>query len=231
LLEGYRDLSQEERLGRLHKVIALLGGQTLISATEAAPQDVFAQRAKQQDVFARRAKQLAQPQPKPETTPPPEVLTLDSSVESIALGLGGKKKMSELGIRTLRDLLHNYPRRYEDRRALVSIREVHEGEKATVVGKVLSKEMLKTPRKGITLVQVRLMDAWGWKFTAVWFNQPWVLKSIQEGSSVIISGKVQKRGSQISLLVEYFENEEGESLSTGRIVPVYPARRGSRKPS
>lgn len=220
LLEGYRDLSQEERLGRLHKVIALLDRQTLISANEAAPQDVLARRAKQP------AQPAAAPQPKLETTPPPEGLTLDSSVESIALGLGGKKKMSELGIRTLRDLLHNYPRRYEDRRALVSIREVHEGEKATVVGKVLSKEMLKTPRKGITLVQVRLMDAWGWKFTAVWFNQPWVLKSIQEGSSVIISGKVQKRGSQISLLVEYFENEEGESLSTGRIVPVYPAKEG-----
>ncbi|HEU4740332.1 MAG TPA: ATP-dependent DNA helicase RecG [Meiothermus sp.] len=210
LLEGYRDLSQEERLGRLQKVIALLDGRTLISATEAAP----------------KTPPTPAPTPKPETAPPPEGLTLDSPVESIALGLGGKKKMSELGIRTLRDLLHNYPRRYEDRRALVSIREVHDGEKATVVGKVLSKEMVKTPRKGITLVQVRLMDAWGWKFTAVWFNQPWVLKSFQEGSSVIISGKVQKRGSHISLMVEYFENEEGESLSTGRIVPVYPAKEG-----
>lgn len=210
LLEGYRDLSQEERLGRLHKVIALLDGRTVLSATQAAP----------------KAPPAPAPASKPETAPPPEGLTLDSPVEAIALGLGGKKKMSELGIRTLRDLLHNYPRRYEDRRALVSIREVQEGEKATVVGKVLSKEMVKTPRKGITLVQVRLMDAWGWKFTAVWFNQPWVLKSFQEGSSLIISGKVQKRGGHISLMVEYFENEEGESLSTGRIVPVYPAKEG-----
>lgn len=206
LLTGYRDLSPEERLGRLHKAIALLDGQPPVPAHEPA--------------FPAQLAAALQPKP------PPEGLTLDSPVESIALGLGGKKKMSELGIRTLRDLLHNYPRRYEDRRALVSIRDVQAGEKATVVAKVLAKEMVKTPRKGITLVQVRLMDAWGWRFTAVWFNQPWVLKSIQEGSSVIISGKVQKRGSQISLLVEYFENEEGESLSTGRIVPVYPAKEG-----
>ncbi|MER3480092.1 MAG: DNA helicase RecG [Meiothermus sp.] len=196
LLEGYRELSPGERLERLYQAISLLDGQTPIPAST------------------------------PQSEAAPQGLTLDAPVESIALGPSGKKKMSELGIRTLRDLLHNYPRRYEDRRALVSIRQVQEGEKATVVGKVLSKEMVKTPRKGLTLVQVRLMDSWGWKFTAVWFNQPWVLKSIPEGSNLIVSGRVQKRGSHISLLVEYFESEEGESLSTGRIVPVYPAKEG-----
>lgn len=63
-----------------------------------------------------------------------------------------------------------------------------------MVGKVLSRELVKTPRKGLQLVQVRFMDAWGWKFTGVWFNQPWVLKQMPEGASLVLSGRVQKRG-------------------------------------
>lgn len=213
LLQGYRDMSAEQRMARLQEALRLL---------EPNPSWLA-----QQDIKAKTT-----PPPPPSPIPPSHSgplpdLHLDSPLEQLNLGPQGKKKLAELGLRVLRDLLHNYPRRYEDRRALQSVREVDEGQKATLVAKVLSKEMVKTPRKGIALVQARLMDAWGWKFSATWFNQPWVLRQFEEGSTLIVSGRLQRRGSQISLMVEYFENEDGEaSLATGRIVPVYSAREG-----
>ena len=205
VLAGYRQMDVETRKEQLKKALELLGGQV----AESRPQ------------------RLEPPQAVPGTRSPAlEAVSFDTPVEALNLGPGGRKKLAELGIRALRDLLHYYPRRYEDRRTLQSIREVEDGAKATVVGKVLSRELVKTPRKGLQLVQVRFMDAWGWKFTGVWFNQPWVLKQMPEGASIVLSGRVQKRGGVTSLMVEYFEDEGGESLSTGRIVPVYPAKEG-----
>lgn len=205
LLAGYRQMPVELRIEQLKKALELLGGQV----AESRPQ------------------RLKPPQAVPGTRSPAlETVSFDTPVEALNLGPGGRKKLAELGIRALRDLLHHYPRRYEDRRTLQSIREVEDGAKATVVGKVLSRELVKTPRKGLQLVQVRFIDAWGWKFTGVWFNQPWVLKQMPEGASIVLSGRVQKRGGVTSLMVEYFEDEGGESLSTGRIVPVYPAKEG-----
>lgn len=198
VLTGYRQMDVEVRKVQLEKALELLGG-------------------------------LPTPQKAPATeprNPVPGILAFDTPIEALNLGPGSKKKLAELGIRAVRDLLHYYPRRYEDRRTLQGVREVEDGAKATVVGKVLSRELVKTPKKGLQLVQVRFMDGWGWKFTGVWFNQPWVLKQMPEGASIVLSGRVQKRGGNVSLMVEYFEDEGGESLSTGRIVPVYPSKEG-----
>ena len=75
------------------------------------------------------------------------------------------------------------------------------------------------------LVQVKAQDAWGWRITLVWFNQPWVLSQIEEGATLIVTGRVGRRNG-LQLYVEHFEDEGTESLSTGRIVPIYPAKEG-----
>lgn len=136
-----------------------------------------------------------------------------------------RKKLAELSLHTVRDLLHYYPRRYEDRRTLPGVRFLEDGQKATLSVKVLSKELVKTPKKGMQLVQVRAQDAWGFRIALVWFNQTWVLSQIQEGETLIVTGRVQRRNG-VQLYVEHFENEGTESLSTGRIVPIYPAKEG-----
>jgi ATP-dependent DNA helicase RecG len=204
-LAGYRQMDVEARKAQLKKALELLGDRVVQNPS--------------QPTEPRQATPGSR-------SPVPEALSFDTPIEALNLGPGGKKKLAELGIRVVRDLLHYYPRRYEDRRTLQGVREVEDGAKATLVGKVLSRELVKTPKKGIQLVQVRFMDGWGWKFTGIWFNQPWVLKQMPEGASMVLSGRVQKRGGNVSLMVEYFEDEGGESLSTGRIVPVYPSREG-----
>ncbi|WP_038056295.1 ATP-dependent DNA helicase RecG [Thermus amyloliquefaciens] len=136
-----------------------------------------------------------------------------------------RKRLGELSLHTVRDVLHYYPRRYEDRRTLPGVRFLEEGQKATLAVRVLAKELVKTPKKGMQLVQVRAQDAWGFPITLVWFNQTWVLSQIQEGETLIVTGRVQRRP-RVQLYVEHFENEGTESLSTGRIVPIYPAKEG-----
>lgn len=214
-LKGYRDMEVEIRKVQLEKAIEMLGGKGL--------GDEGPSTQKPQTINHKPQSASSLPTPHPSHSGD---INFDSPIEALNLGLGAKKKMNELGIRAVRDLLHNYPRRYEDRRALQGIRDVEDGQKATLIAKVLSRELVKTAKKGLQMVQVRFMDAWGWKFSGVWFNQPWVLKQMPEGASIVISGRVQKRGGSASMMVEYFEDEGSESLSTGRIVPVYASREG-----
>jgi len=157
-------------------------------------------------------------------TPPPSRLGLEEPAHRLAPPQT-RKKLSELGLHAVRDVLQYYPRRYEDRRTLPGVRFLEDGKKATLQVKVLSKELIKTPKKGMQVVQVKAQDAWGFRLTLVWFNQPWVLSQIEEGTTLIVTGRVQRRGG-VQLFVEHFEDEGTESLSTGRIVPIYPAKEG-----
>ncbi|GAA6754929.1 ATP-dependent DNA helicase RecG [Thermus sp. 2.9] len=170
-----------------------------------------------------RLLQSGLPQAKPQT-PPPSRLGLEDPAHRLAPPQS-RKKLSELGLHTVRDVLQYYPRRYEDRRALPGVRFLEDGKKATLQVKVLSKELIKTPKKGMQVVQVKAQDAWGFRLTLVWFNQPWVLSQVEEGATLIVTGRVQRRGG-VQLFVEHFEDEGTESLSTGRIVPIYPAKEG-----
>ncbi|APD10041.1 MULTISPECIES: ATP-dependent DNA helicase RecG [Thermus] len=163
------------------------------------------------------------PPEKPQSPPPPR-LALEDPAHHLAPPQS-RKKLSELGLHTVRDVLQYYPRRYEDRRTLPGVRFLEDGKKATLQVKVLSKELIKTPKKGMQVVQVKAQDAWGWRLTLVWFNQPWVLSQVEEGATLIVTGRVQRRGG-VQLFVEHFEDEGTESLSTGRIVPIYPAKEG-----
>ncbi|GLV47004.1 ATP-dependent DNA helicase RecG [Thermus sp. LT1-2-5] len=166
---------------------------------------------------------LPQEQEKP-PSPPPSRLAPEEPAHRLAPPQS-RKKLSELGLHTVRDVLQYYPRRYEDRRTLPGVRFLEDGKKATLQVKVLSKELIKTPKKGMQVVQVKAQDAWGWRLTLVWFNQPWVLSQVEEGATLIVTGRVQRRGG-VQLFVEHFEDEGAESLSTGRIVPIYPAKEG-----
>ena len=70
------------------------------------------------------------------------MITLDSPVQSV---LGDHKKAEKivggLGLRTVGDLLHHFPRRYLNTANLTEVPELHEGEMLTVLGEVVSSRV------------------------------------------------------------------------------------------
>ncbi|PYE56634.1 ATP-dependent DNA helicase RecG [Deinococcus yavapaiensis] len=149
-------------------------------------------------------------------------------VAKLDLGPGGAKKLHALGLRTLRDVLHHYPRRHEDRRALPNLEEVEEGQKLTVAGVVVSKSR-RTPKPGMLILEAVLLDEWNNRVRCSWFGQPWVERQLREGARLVVTGRVKKFGRSVQLGVEYFESEDDvkDSLSIGRIVGVYDAKEGT----
>lgn len=147
---------------------------------------------------------------------------LNSSIQSLkSIGSGRIKLFEKLGIRTLKDLLYYFPRRYEDRSQITKINKLLDGEIQTVAGKIVSLQELK-PRKNLTILKVTLSDDTG-KLIATWFNQLYLKKTLKPGKEVVLTGKVDRKFLMPEMAVQEFELlEEKELIHIGRIVPIYP---------
>ncbi|HEX3541449.1 MAG TPA: ATP-dependent DNA helicase RecG [Acidimicrobiales bacterium] len=134
-------------------------------------------------------------------------------------GVGDKKRqtLADAGIDTVLDLLTHYPRRYLDRTAQKSVRDMAVGESATVLG-VVKKVTARRTRNGRSLVDIDVFDGSAY-LKCSFFNQPWRGKQLPTGSEVIVFGKLDLyRG--VRQMVNPIVDPVGNR--TGRIVPVYP---------
>lgn len=139
-------------------------------------------------------------------------------------GVGPAKAtmLSKLNIFTVGDLLEHYPRRYEDRSQLRSIRQLQDNEAQTFRATVVQVQESK-PRRGLTLTKITVRDDTG-SAQLVWFNQAYIKRWFQSGTAMIINGKVERRYGQVQISHPEVEIDDGaDLLHTGRIVPVYPA--------
>lgn len=153
-----------------------------------------------------------------------DVSCVPGVTESMAAALGKGLKIWTAG-----DLLRHFPRRYEDRTHFKAIADIRHGEAVTIRGKVINVENIPT-RSRVTLTKVALDDRTGIAFL-VFFNQ-WFLKRQFEklrGKDVIAYGKASRssgRGLDMTDVEWEALSEDKDPLSSGRIVPVYPACEG-----
>ena len=138
-------------------------------------------------------------------------------------GVGPKrvKVLSRLGIETIGDLIYYFPRRYEDRSRLTPINQIQAGKTETIKGKVLASGVEKL-RPRLKLLKVAIDDGTGIVY-AVWFNQSYLQKYFPAGTTVILSGKVD-RFREIQLVNPAYEiltGDERDLIHTGRLVPIY----------
>lgn len=141
-------------------------------------------------------------------------------------GIGEKKAqlLKKLGIETLEDLLHWFPRRYVDRRKIWPIRHAPEGEEVCVCGVVAQPPTTAYPRKGLSTTRLRVFDRSGLLYLT-FFNQAYTAGKLKVGESYIFCGKIEQMGQRLSMTNPVFE-AEGVGEITGRIVPVYPLTSG-----
>lgn len=143
-------------------------------------------------------------------------------------GVGPRRAeaLEKLGVRTLWDLLHLFPNRYEDRTAFAKISALTPGEAVTLRGEVLTLGI--RPIKNMPIFEMVIGDDTG-ILHAVWFNQPYLKNQFKVGIKVILFGRVelyQERLQMASPEYEVFEHEEESPLHMGRITPIYPLTEG-----
>jgi len=148
-------------------------------------------------------------------------------------GIGPKraKIFSQAGINNVEELLYRFPKRYEDRTKFSPICAVQEGEAQTIKARILSRRARAALyRRSFSIIEVIAGDSTG-RLNCVWFNQPYLKEYFKPGTTLILYGKVERRGKQLQMNSPEFEivEEEGlsdtkgavSSLNIGRIVPIY----------
>jgi ATP-dependent DNA helicase RecG len=150
-------------------------------------------------------------------------VSLDAPVTELR-GVGPKRAetLGRLGIHSLRDALHHFPRRYEDRRSVEPMGSVEVGRHVTVRGTVTSSRVVRL-RGRLSLTRVEIADATG-RLTATWFNQPWIKRVMQPGKEGFFTGEIGKyAGLQIkNPEFELLTGTDEDVIHSGRIVPIYP---------
>lgn len=161
------------------------------------------------------------------------MLNIETKIEEIPkIGSAYQKKLKNLGIATVRDLLYYFPARYDDFSNIASISKIKGGFRACAQGRIIEIGTTKTFKKWMDITEAIIEDETG-AIRAIWFNQPYIEKSLKEGDFVCLAGRVSIGKGGL-----YFNNPAYEKIytsnddssidltHTGRIVPVYPETKG-----
>lgn len=132
------------------------------------------------------------------------------------------KRFAHLGIQTVEDLLLHFPVRHEDLRAMTPIVSAVADTTLTVHGRITHIEAHRSPRRRMNLTEAILADDSD-SLHVVWFNQPFLVKMLQPGDEVYLTGKISvgKYGRQ--MMSPSYEKAKTVQTHVARIVPVYPA--------
>jgi len=161
------------------------------------------------------------------------MISLSTNVEELPkVGAVYAKKLKKFGIKTIQDLLFYFPARYDDFSEIISIQDARQkiGEAVCVQGVITEIEASHTWKKWLQMTTATIQDQTG-EIKIIWFNQPYLAKSLHEDDFVCVAGKVAlaKEGIYLNNPVHERINEIGENeelTHTGRIVPVYSETRG-----
>jgi ATP-dependent DNA helicase RecG len=153
---------------------------------------------------------------------------LGSSVQYLkGVGPARAKLLGKLGIETIRDLLLHFPFRYEDRRQTTPVKDLKEGEGASVRGEVVAVRDRRVRRGKI--FQAVVSDGTG-EFTATWFKGYGIREKVRVGARIALYGRPSFYKKELQIPHPDFEilGENGEvtSPALGRIVPIYPLTEG-----
>ncbi len=159
------------------------------------------------------------------------MIKLSTPIENVPnIGQAYHKKLKKLGIKTVQDLLFYFPLRYEDFSNIIPISQIKVGEVVCVQGRIIAIENTQTFKKWMTITEVEIEDETG-NIKALWFNQPFLTKSLKEDDFVCLAGKVTLSKSGVYLNNPAFEkisemSDNDDLTHTGRIVPIYSETKG-----
>src|SRR5579862_3078754 len=141
---------------------------------------------------------------------------LDLPLETLpAVGPTLAKKLRQLGLQTIGDLLLRRPRRYEPAAGEVAISQLWGDEEVAISG-VVESVRVRRPRRRLTILNAIIRDDTG-SITANWFNQPWLADRLLPGTTVRLRGRLSRHGFEVR------SHDFEEARATADHAPVYRA--------
>lgn len=167
-------------------------------------------------------------------------MTTNTKIQFLkGIGPAKAKLFDRLGISTVEDLLHYYPRTYQDRRLETSPNEYNSDSLVVFKGRVLRTQEI--PARSVLIFKAFLEDEKGHPFECTWFKKrmyrgfrfdPFgqLKKDFRLNNEVWVIGKRENKnnffGNKITVEEQYPVEDVLTALHAGRITPVYALTEG-----
>jgi len=127
--------------------------------------------------------------------------------------------LNRISIYLIEDLLYYFPKAYEDRSIIKPVRELVDGEIASVVGEVslIDRDRYTKTGKHITRIIIKCNTD---HVACIWYNQRFVKKNFKIGQKYLFYGKISNLFGETELLSPQYESIEKDVSDA--ILPVYP---------
>src|SRR3990167_152532 len=106
--------------------------------------------------------------------------------------------LREVGVVTVEDFFHYFPRAYRDHSDRVTISELR-GDQVNVVQGKLTQMFTRRTKTGKTMTRAILVDPTG-EVEVLWFNQPHIQRLFRNGDDVVLTGKIKFERAKVTLL-------------------------------
>ena len=227
---SYATMSAEQRARWAQEWQKLLSAETT-SPASARPKS---SRARPAAVTPAEGEDPARPK-RSQRRGPPGALTVDEPVDRLR-GVDAKlsARLKRLDVTTIRDLLYLFPRRHLDYSQATKIADLEPGLECTVVGAIWeAHETSRGPQGKRKDTEAVLSDDTG-NVRVVWFGQRYMARTLKPNSRIAISGKASVFNGQLVFQSPEYEildsgqasTQNGGTIHTGRMVPVYPLTEG-----
>lgn len=158
-------------------------------------------------------------------------LTLLSGVTELrGVGDARRKALSKMGIETVFDLLHHFPRAYQNRgdvKALSAVLGDTDASEKTAVSLILTvatQPVARMIRRGMNILKFRAFDESG-TVEIIYFNQNYLKDVFAVGATFRFWGKVYRERGTLKMTSPIYEPYV-EGIPLRNLVPVYPVTSG-----
>lgn len=141
-------------------------------------------------------------------------------------GVGAKvaESLEPLGIRTILDMMHYLPKRFDDYTRMLTINRLVEGETVAVLGTVKSTQV-RVGQNGRRDFHCVLEDNTG-KLSVTFFAMHFLASKIRINDQIVVSGKITVFRGMFQMANPEWEAVDSENLHTIGLIPVYRLTEG-----
>ncbi|MBI3232301.1 MAG: ATP-dependent DNA helicase RecG [Candidatus Doudnabacteria bacterium] len=146
---------------------------------------------------------------------------LDEPIESLTkLPKPQIAALKKLGLTRVGDLLLHFPYRYLDFSKTAAIKDLKPNENVSVKGVIKSINSRFSFRGQMSLAEAIISDDTG-SIKIVWFNQPYLAKTLKTGDEVFIAGTPEIYSGILQFTNPIYEKASGFPVHTSRLLPLY----------
>jgi len=154
-------------------------------------------------------------------------ISLNSPITEIkSIGYSYASKLENINISTVRDLLFHIPSRYQDTSQISTVKDFLEKGDGTFLCQLKNIKTIYTKRRKVFTKATAFDDTS--KIEVLWFNQPYLEKTLKEDIQYILDGKITKKDGRKVLYSPKYEIFKGEDkqVHLGKLTTIYPETKG-----